>query len=464
MNTNNPQVNNLSAKIVSDENHSIVFVDLSIKNKTPVNFVVNGFHYDTYKDVSFFIPHGTENNFKKLMSEAPVVNCNVQFHGMDGKMIGHYDKNRTNNEGGGSLTSNSNNPTTMKEFCENTQFNNILVDKSQNNSYNYIMAPLSFYSAIEYDELFDKVLEQDLKNIISQTIVSEIKPKYNKDIKFFVDDRFFNVNTKFKEKFKNQWINKMESMGYKINVSNNPMLSAIQLHFGIKTPDQTINFNEHLTFESVNKLDVDFCTSSNHNLKVIPRTNGRISIQTTSSNIEDDKIITVLKGKPDTLQFLDLKVNIEEIDFNDLDDESEFKKYQDFCKSVLVNLELQDEMKDLNEESGREEKNNILLTNSEKIVQFLFCDPLKPKKVRFKDDDTINDFDFLMSDLNSFVNKQLFNNVCKLKSSTSLIKQKAEHNNYLQESALNNYLPEDDRFNYMQPRFIGRQASHGVNY
>jgi len=251
----------------------------------------------------------------------------------------------------------------------------------------------------------------------------------------------------------------MQSLGYKINVSNNPMLSAIQLHFGIKTPDQTINFNEYLTFNSVNKLNVDFCTSSNHYLKVVPRTNGRISIQTTSSNVEDDKIITVLKGKPDKINFLDTIVEIEEIDFDSLNQESEFKKYNDFCRSILINLELQDEMKNIDEDSGREEKNNILLNNSEKIVKFLFCDPLKPKKVRFKDDETINDFDFLMSDLNSYVNKQLFNNVCKLKSSCSLIKQEVVKSNYLMETV--NF--DNDRFNCTPTPIISRQASHGLN-
>ena len=64
--------------------------------------MVSGFH-SKLNPVNIYLPKNKENDFRQSMTFSPLVPVDIKIHGMDGKMIGYYKKNRTDNIGGRTL-------------------------------------------------------------------------------------------------------------------------------------------------------------------------------------------------------------------------------------------------------------------------------------------------------------------------------------------------------------------------
>lgn len=431
--TNKPVVTELAAYAVSDDTHSIVYVNTSVTNRPPVDFMVKGFH-PSDKEADFFIPRNTEHEFRKIMNNAPVLPVNVNFHGMDGKMIGHYKHDRLDNNGGGTLTSNAINPSTMTEL-----FSMCTPDIDDIKPLYYILSPLSFYSTIESPDILIKVLEEDMTSVPNTHYATEGGD--TKPIHMFVDSKFLCVSpfkcTKLTGKedviekyfdgipitqFGVIWIDTMIKKGYTIHICDNSCISsAIQFVFGVKTPDQTIHLNEYLTFDST--AEVEFAACTDYNVSVTARSNGRISLQTSASSVKNSTIIAIVKGRVSNVMLLNENADVIVFGFDTLktipSDEietigkirTELIDYYDYKSTIFSTLQVYNMLREVSDEASRDEKNAVLLANSESIVQFMFCDSKGQKsekglkRVRFEEKEEEKPIDRLYKMMMSFTNE-----------------------------------------------------------
>lgn len=389
-------IQNITATGITNDSYTIVNIDLLIKNKPFNEFIVPGFHnFKQDEEVKFFIPSNSENEFKALMKETPILPYGVIFHGMDSKMIGHYLPSRINNNGGGTILSNSTNPSTM------TELSHMCFDKHQpNNIYYYVLSPLSFYETIYSKEILRKVLDKDLENI------NMLDPGV--EVHLFVNNNFLTVNNKHK-KFESTWMDSMQQMWmdsmqqkkFIIHRSNDSMKSAIQYVFGVKTPSHDMNLNEYIKFDSTSY--VEFAYSSSNEVQTTSRSDGRVSIQTSSLNDDNIKLIVLIKGVVSKLTFLD-----ESIDINPAN-ASELKECVKYFETIFNNFSLKStiEYNYLNKEDiSKNEKDKIILENATMIVQTLFCQP----KIITDDDDDHH----MLKKLYSFSQKELQREISKL--------------------------------------------------
>lgn len=352
---NKPMVSNLTGSYTTDGNHSIVYLNFSFVNQAPVDFFVPGNHNFTQdQEARFYIPHGKEKEFKKQMSQAPLINNFVSFHGMDSKLIGHYNSDRINNEGGGTLISNANNPLTI------TELNQKCFSKHQKgNCYYYVLDTLSFYSKISSEETMEKALIKDLSCLeFSES-----------NVHLFVDNNFMSINGKF-ESFGRLFEEEMLKNGYVVHQSDNAIQAATQYVFGVKTPEMDISINEYINFDT--SADVEFSFTFSENITTIPRSEGRISFQTSCSSQNDVKIISTLKGRVSSVTFMDETIELVSIT-GEL--EEEFLKNKMYCDLIFNNLKFVNLIDNKIFKFSQEQKNKFLLDNSNIIVNTLFCSP-----------------------------------------------------------------------------------------
>lgn len=412
-------IKNIIATSITNDDYTIVNIDLSIKNKPSNEFIVPGFHnFEKDKEVKFFIPSNSENEFKAIMKETPILPYDVIFHGMDSKMIGHYLSSRTNNNGGGAILSNSTNPSTMTELSNMCFYKHL-----SNNIYYYVLSPLSFYETIDSEEVLRKVLEKDLEDINMKNPSVEVH--------LFVNNNFLTVNNKH-QKFESIWIGQMQQKGFIIHKSNDSIKSAIQYVFGVKTPSQNMNFNEYIKFDSTS--DVEFAYSPSNLVQTTARTDGRVSIQTSSSYDDNINLIVLIKGIVSKLTFLDKSIDIITTDASEL---SNCVKY---FEPIFNNFSLKSIIEEIKEDSPKSEKDKIILKNATIIVQTLFC------QQKIITDQEVEEYHMLKK-LYSFSQKELQKCLSKL-----------SYNNI--------YFNNDDNLNkpsFNIPSILGRQASVG-NY
>ena len=430
---NQAEISHLSGEAIYDNNHSIVFLNFSFVNKPAINFIVPGFHnFEKDPDVNFFLPYNTEKKFRKVMKDSPLVSCNVVFHGMDGKMIGHYSKERDTNNGGGTLFSNTSNPSTMTELSQSC------LSKHQNNKiYYYILSPLHFYSTIDDSEVLKKVLIHDLHNV---PVVNT-----NSDVHLFVDSKFLTIDGKHPD-FKNLWLETMKSKGYIIHQMKNCVSGAIQYVFGVKTPDPKSNFNEFINFDS--NAEIEFVESKNHEIKVVARNEGRISVQTTSTKEENVKLIAIIKGRVSNVQFLNNECVINSIYLPELNNlEVNLFKYKLEFQKILNRLNLYYSLCSISKHTSRSDINAIILQNSDKICKFMFCEPRS-----LSDDLDKDEYYNLLEKIYYFTNSKLENVIKELSCNENNTSQKISC------PTLNN------RQSSIDSNFLGRQFSNETYY
>ena len=399
----------LTASKVTNQDYSIVYLKFKFQNQKPVNFFVPGNHnYEIDNEVNFFIPNRKENEFRDTMRTAPLVAKKVTFHGMDSKPIGYYKADRVNNNGGGTLYCNVSNPVTMTELN-----NRCFVLHQENKIYHYILDTLDFYKNICTKEMMNKALLQDLNNVVSQT---------NCQVHLYVDPNFLTINGKSNE-FSSIWIDHMQSKGYTIHKCENKILGAIQYVFGIKTPETDVNINEYIQFDTTS--NVEYSYSSNLEISTIARSEGRISFQTNSDSQNDVQIISIVKGRVNCVTFLDQTVEIENISENQAD-------LMPFYQTIFQNLEIVFNNLEQVVNMSSQEKNKLLIDNSEIIVKASYCNPKS-----ISNDDSPTELQLLNS-LYNFSNTRLLQFVSSISNVQPTKKQNFMTLNRNSSTAINN--------------------------
>ncbi len=399
---NKPTLSKLDAFSIFNGKHSAVYINLGFSNRQPPEVLIHGFH-PMSQSAEFYIPSGKENLFKYEFQKCPIYSCKCTFSGMDGKTIGYYPAERSSNDGGGNLKSMAINPKNMQDFFSICEF-------KDDTDYYVILPNLSFYSSIICPEMLEKVINHDFSKIPDMN-------ESNNKVHIFVDtNSFFNICRfecknddpvlssllemdlgvnihsylrKSPSKFGVLWIYNIITKGYNLHLSlddSNIMPMATQYAFGIKSGDNQVAFNEFITLDST-ELVID-CDTSNSNLSVTPRSNGRINISTNSSGFDDVWVMALIPNDVKTVKFLGSEISIRsptELELKELDNTN--------IEASLDLYQTSQEISEVPDEASREDKNAMLMKNANKIVEIMFCkNTSSKKKVRFDKDKEIHPY------------------------------------------------------------------------
>ncbi len=398
---NKPQLAKFNAFAVSNQNHSVTFVNTSFSNRQIAEISIPGFHPEE-KEAVFYLNGGQENSFRSSMKSVPLLNVDISFHGMDGKKIGYYTKDRTSNEGGGNITSSATKPQTMQEFFSTCD---IASDKQ-----NYVFLPtLDFYGNVLTYQMLSKVIENDFKDVPDFTL------NHDGSIHIFIDSKkFFSVSKFLAQKtdsvltdilsqeldhsvrsylegaptiFGVLWIDQALKHGMQLHfvspssdrMYQKEMVSVgLQYVFGMKSQEKVVAFNEFLELDN----DIIHCSTSSNYLKVSTRSRGRVHLDTSISGIDNAWIMIITRNRPEVVSFLGSSTDVldgteeqlEELQFSNIDTSLELFKFSS-------------KFMEIDNESPKEVKNQVLRDHAPQIIEHLHCQTEGPakKKVRFQE-------------------------------------------------------------------------------
>jgi hypothetical protein len=423
---NKPNLATFSAFAVSNQNHSVTFVNTSFSNRQIAEVTIPGFHPEE-KEAVFYLNRGQEKSFRNSMKQVPLMNIDISFHGMDGKKIGYYKKDRSSNEGGGNITSSATNPQTMQEFFSTC-------DISQDKQ-NYVFIPtLDFYGKVLTYQMLSKVIENDFKDIPNFT------DNQNGSIHFFVDfKKFFSVSKFLAQKTDSVltnilsknidhsvrsylegvptiygvlWIDKALKHGMQLHfispssdrIYQKEMVSVgLQYVFGMKSQEKVVTFNEFLELDN----DVIHCSSSNSYLKVSSRSRGRVHIDTSISGIDNGWIMIITRDRPEVISFLGSSTDV----IDGTEEQLTELKYSQIETSLEL-FKFASKFMEIDNDSPKEVKNQVLRDHAMQIIEHIHCqiEGQAKKKVRFQEKES--EISFLMKIGNTLLGiaKDVFQN------------------------------------------------------